>query len=70
MRPAELVSLVDYSFFFRTLKFKKISEGGKGKEATNDAFSPAYTFIDLLIAKYYQWEEHRGELDNVDYDEE
>ena len=28
LRPAELVSLVDYSFFFRTLKFKKISGGG------------------------------------------
>ncbi|MDK7068569.1 MurR/RpiR family transcriptional regulator [Lactobacillus paragasseri] len=68
LRPAELISLVDYSFFFRTLKFKKFSGGGE--EATNDAFSPAYTFIDLLIAKYYQWEEQKGELDNVDYDEE
>lgn len=26
--------------------------------------------VDLLIAKYYQWEKSKGELDNVDYDKE
>lgn len=67
LRPAELVSLVDYSFFFRTLKFEKFWVEG---DATIDSFSPAYTFIDLLIAKYYQWEQSKGELDNVDYDKE
>ncbi len=67
LRPAKLVSLVDYSFFFRTLKLKKFWVEG---DATIDSFSPAYTFIDLLIAKYYQWEQSKGELDNVDYDKE
>lgn len=67
LRPAELVSLVDYSFFFRTLKFEKFWVEG---DATIDSLSPAYTFVDLLIAKYYQWEKSKGELDNVDYDKE
>ena len=67
LRPAELVSLVDYSFFFRTLKFEKFWVEG---DAAIDSLSPAYTFVDLLIAKYYQWEKSKGELDNVDYDKE
>lgn len=49
LKPAKLVSMVDYSFFFYALHFSDAGPIGK------NAFSPAYTFIDLLIANYYQW---------------
>lgn len=67
LKPTQLVSLVDYSFFFRTLKFQKVLGG---EESANDTFSPAYTFIDLLIANYCQWEMQKRGIDYVDYDEE
>lgn len=51
LRPGKLVSLVDYSFFFQTFDFSK-----KIKTPTEkNAFSPAYTFIDLLTGTYYGW---------------